>query len=68
VHPKAGSLDLCGVLMRAAQLRSAVDLPENVHSILDAHYLHRDQRLAESAIRKLESVYVENISAFQTTK
>jgi len=26
----------------------------NVRSILDAHYLHRDPALAESAIRKLE--------------
>jgi integrase len=26
----------------------------SVHSILDAHYLHRDPALAESAIRKLE--------------
>ena len=26
----------------------------DVHSILDAHYLHRDPALAESAIRKLE--------------
>jgi integrase len=25
-----------------------------VHHVLDAHYLHRDQELAESAIRKLE--------------
>jgi integrase len=25
-----------------------------VHSILDAHYLHRDPQLAEDAIRKLE--------------
>jgi integrase len=27
----------------------------DVHSILDAHYLHRDPALAESAIRKLEA-------------
>jgi integrase len=27
----------------------------DVRSILDAHYLHRDAMLAESAIRKLES-------------
>jgi hypothetical protein len=26
----------------------------NVRSILDAHYLHRDPSLADSAIRKLE--------------
>jgi hypothetical protein len=26
-----------------------------VRSILDAHYLHRDPALAESAIRKLET-------------
>ena len=29
----------------------------DVHSILDAHYLNRDQSLAESAIRKLEMGY-----------
>ena len=29
----------------------------DVRSILDAHYLHRDQALAESAIRKLEMGY-----------
>jgi hypothetical protein len=28
----------------------------DVRSILDAHYLHRDRALAESAIRKLEWV------------
>ncbi len=27
----------------------------DVRSILDAHYLHRDPRLAEAAIRKLET-------------
>jgi hypothetical protein len=27
----------------------------DVRSILDAHYLHRDPALAESAIKKLES-------------
>ena len=27
----------------------------DVRSILDAHYLHRDPALAESAIRKLEN-------------
>jgi integrase len=32
---------------------------KDVGSILDAHYLHRDSRLAESAIRKLEES-VEN--------
>ena len=26
----------------------------DIHSILDAHYLHRDPALADSAIRKLE--------------
>jgi hypothetical protein len=29
----------------------------DVRSILDAHYLHRDPALAESAIRKLELGY-----------
>ena len=29
----------------------------DVRSILDAHYLHRDQALAENAIRKLETGY-----------
>jgi integrase len=29
----------------------------DVHSILDAHYLHRDPKLADSAIRKLEFGY-----------
>lgn len=34
---------------------------KDVGSILDAHYLHRDSRLAESAIRKLEeSVEISN--------
>ena len=40
----------------------------DVHSILDAHYLHRDQRLAESAIRKLEMGYAQNVLALPTTK
>ena len=40
----------------------------DVRSILDVHYLHRDSALADSAIRKLESGYAENVSAFQTTK
>jgi integrase len=31
----------------------------DVRSILDAHYLHRDQALAESAIRKLEMGYAQ---------
>jgi integrase len=31
----------------------------DVRSILDAHYLHRDPALAESAIRKLEMAHVE---------
>lgn len=34
---------------------------KDVGSILDAHYLHRDSRLAESAIPKLEeSVEISN--------
>jgi integrase len=44
----------------------------DVRSILDAHYLHRDPALAESAIRKLEMGYAqriaENVSAISTTK
>jgi hypothetical protein len=31
----------------------------DVRSILGAHYLHRDQALAESAIRKLETGYAQ---------
>ena len=31
----------------------------DVRSILDAHYLHRDQALAENAIRKLEMCYAQ---------
>ena len=33
----------------------------DVRSILDAHYLHRDQALAESAIRKLEMGYARHV-------
>ncbi len=40
----------------------------DVRSILDVHYLHRDQALAESAIRKLEMGYAQNILALKTTK
>ena len=40
----------------------------DVRSILDAHYLHRDQALAENAIRKLEMGYAQNILALSTTK
>jgi integrase len=40
----------------------------DVRSILDAHYLHRDPGLADSAIRKLESGYAQNVSALPTTK
>jgi integrase len=40
----------------------------DVRSILDVHYLHRDPALADSAIRKLESGYAENVLALQTTK
>jgi integrase len=35
-------------------------------SILDAHYLHRDQALAESAIRKLEMCYAGATAAAKT--
>ena len=35
----------------------------DVRSILDAHYLHRDQALAETAIPKLEIGYAERIGA-----
>jgi integrase len=35
----------------------------DVRSILDAHYLHRDQALAESAIRKLELGYAQGLAA-----
>jgi len=38
----------------------------DVRSILDAHYLHRDQALAETAIRKLEIGYAERIGAAKT--
>lgn len=34
----------------------------NVHSILDAHYLHRDPALARSAINKLESFYIQRLA------
>ncbi len=35
----------------------------DVRSILDAHYLHRDPALAESAIRKLEIGFAERLEA-----
>jgi len=38
----------------------------DVRSIIDAHYLHRDQALAETAIRKLEIGYAERIGAAKT--
>jgi hypothetical protein len=38
----------------------------DVRSILDAHYLHRDQALAESAIRKLEMGYAQRAVAIKT--
>jgi integrase len=38
----------------------------DVHSILDAHYLHRDQALAESAIRKLEMGYAQRVAEAKT--
>jgi integrase len=37
----------------------------DVRSILDAHYLHRDQALAESAIRKLEMGYAQRVAEGQ---
>jgi integrase len=40
----------------------------DVRSILDAHYLHRDPALAESAIRKLEMGYAKNVLALTLTK
>jgi hypothetical protein len=40
----------------------------DVRSILDAHYLHRDHALAETAIRKLEIGYAKNVTATKTTK
>ena len=38
----------------------------DVRSILDAHYLHRDQALAESAIRKLEMGYAQQLAKAKT--
>ena len=38
----------------------------DVRSILDAHYLHRDQALAESAIRKLEMGYAQRLAEVKT--
>jgi integrase len=38
----------------------------DVRSILDAHYLHRDQALAESAIRKLEMGYAQRVAETKT--
>jgi integrase len=37
-------------------------------SMLDVHYLHRHQALAESAIRKLEKGYAQNIRATPDSK
>ena len=34
----------------------------DVRSILDAHYLHRDPALAQSAISKLESFYLQRLA------
>ena len=34
----------------------------DVHAILDAHYLHRDPKLAWNAIRKLEMGYARRAS------
>jgi integrase len=38
----------------------------DVRSILDAHYLHRDQALAETAIRKLEMGYAQRVAEVKT--
>jgi integrase len=38
----------------------------DVRSILDAHYLHRDQALAESAIRKLEMGHAQLVTEAKT--
>jgi hypothetical protein len=38
----------------------------DVRSILDAHYLHRDPALAESAIRKLEMGYAQRVTEAKT--
>ena len=38
----------------------------DVRSILDAHYLHRDQELAERAIRKLETGYAQRLGEAKT--
>ena len=38
----------------------------DVRSILDAHYLHRDPALAESAIRKLELGYAQGLIEVRT--
>ena len=38
----------------------------DVRSILDAHYLHRDRALAESAIRKLEMGYAQRAAKVKT--
>jgi integrase len=38
----------------------------DVRSILDAHYLHRDQALAERAIRKLEIGYAQRVAEIKT--
>jgi integrase len=38
----------------------------DVRSILDAHYLNRDQALAESAIRKLEMGYAQRLAETKT--
>lgn len=42
---------------RQVDVASRATAIRDVRSILDAHYLHRDQALAESAIRKLEIGY-----------
>jgi integrase len=38
----------------------------DVRSILDAHYLHRDRALAESAIGKLETGYAQRLAEAKT--
>jgi hypothetical protein len=51
---------LCGSSARACQCDGTADRdihrtrPQDVEAILDKHYLGRDVRLAENAVRKLE--------------
>jgi len=67
--------DLCGTAVTRLALVGCTEAEiaaitghsiRDVRSILDAHYLHRDQALAETAIRKLEIGYAESIGAAKT--